>query len=149
MSAVEPSAAPGAADGGRGSLTAPFWEAAAAGTLVRPVCRRCGNNFFTPTWCCPRCQSEEWSYEPSSGRGTVYSHTTVHRGPGAEWAVPYVLGIVDLEEGWSMLSRLVVDPPDDREPGVLIGTDVRVSFEREPRPPGRMLPVFSPRKAGS
>jgi len=140
----------GSPPGGRpGSFTAPFWDAAASGTLVRPVCHRCGHNFFTPTWCCPKCQSEDWGYEPSSGVGVVYSHTTIYRGPSVDWAVPYVLGIVDLKEGWSMLSRLVVDPPDEQEPGALIGTSVQVSFQREPRTPGRMLPVFTPHKVRS
>ncbi len=127
------------------TLTGPFWTAAGRGVLVRPVCNRCGHNFFTPVWCCPACRAEDWEYRPSDGLGRVYSHTTVFRGPDAEWPVPYVLGIIDLAEGWSMLSRLLVDPPDDSEPGALIGMEVAVTFAREDRLPHRTLPVFAPR----
>lgn len=123
-------------------LAEPFWAAAAAGRLVRPVCGRCGHSFFTPAWCCPRCQSPVWSYQESDGRGRVYSHTTVHRGPDASWPVPYVLAIIDLDEGWSMLSRITGDPPDDTVPGALIGRAVHVAFVPEGRPPHRVLPVF-------
>ena len=129
------------------SLTRPFWDAATEGRLVRPVCDRCGHNFFTPSWCCPSCGSDSWAYKQSEGFGQVYSHTTVHRGPDADWPVPYVLGIVDLTEGWSMLSRILVAPPDDDDdPGSLIGLPVAVTFMREGRLPHRSLPVFAPRE---
>lgn len=128
------------------SLTGPFWDAADEGRLVRPVCDGCGHNFFTPSWCCPSCGSERWAYEQSDGLGHVYSHTTVHRGPDADWPVPYVLAIVDLTEGWSMLSRILVDPPDDDAPGSLIGLPVAVTFTREERFPHRALPTFAPRE---
>lgn len=89
------------------SLTEEFWAAADRRELVRPVCRDCGRNFFTPQIACPQCLSENWTYEPSSGRGRVYSATVVHKAstPGVE--VPFHLGIVDLDEGWSMLTTLV------------------------------------------
>ncbi|HVX21018.1 MAG TPA: OB-fold domain-containing protein [Acidimicrobiales bacterium] len=125
-------------------LTAPFWAAAADHRLVRPVCRACGRSFFVPVFACPHCGSVAWGYEDSSGRGQVYSHTTVHRGPDGTWPVPYVLGIVDVEEGWSMLTRLLVEPPDEDEPGALIGTAVVVAFCPEGRPPFRQLPAFAP-----
>jgi uncharacterized protein len=88
------------------ALTDGFWKAAERRELVRPVCRDCGRNFFTPQVACPGCLSENWSYEPSSGRGRVYSATVVHKAstPGVD--VPFHLGIVDLDEGWSMLTTL-------------------------------------------
>lgn len=124
-------------------LTDGFWAAAASGRLVRPVCKDCGRSFFVPSWCCPSCRSPRWGYAPSSGRGTVYSHTTVHRGPDPSWEVPYLLGIVDLDEGWTMLSRLLVDPSGESEPGWLIGEPVEVRFVPEDRPPHRTLPAFA------
>src|SRR5438105_14741017 len=85
-------------------LTAPFWAAAAGRVLVRPVCADCGRNFFSPQIACPACLSENWSYLPSSGRGTVYSATVVHKAPSPDFDVPYRLAVVELEEGWSMLA---------------------------------------------
>ena len=90
-------------------LTAGFWAAASRRELVRPVCQDCGRNFFTPQIACPACLSENWTYETSAGRGRVYSATLVHRSPGPGFAVPFGLGIVDLDEGWSMLAALVGD----------------------------------------
>ena len=88
-------------------LTAGFWEAARARTLVRPVCGACGLSFFTPQIACPHCLSERWAYEPSSGRGVVYSATVVHRAPYPGFEPPYELAMIDLEESWTMLSEIV------------------------------------------
>ncbi|MBN9098655.1 MAG: OB-fold domain-containing protein [Pseudonocardia sp.] len=114
-------------------LTAGFWSAAERRELVRPVCGDCGRNFFTPQIACSECLSENWSYEPSSGRGRVYSATVVHKAstPGVE--VPFHLGIVDLDEGWSMLTTLV----GSRLPA--IDAPVEVTWlERD----GRTVPAF-------
>ena len=106
------------------ALTAEFWAAARRHELVRPVCRDCGQSFFTPQIACPACLSENWRYEPSTGRGTIYSATVVHRAPFPGLEAPYHVSIVDLEEGWSMLANVVGS-------GVLptpIGTAVEVDF---------------------
>ena len=117
-------------------LTAPFWAAAERRVLVRPVCGDCGRNFFTPEIACPACLSENWTYEPSSGRGTIYSATVLHKAPSPGFAVPFLLAVIDLEEGWSMLANLV-DSPADEVPA--IGAPVEVTWiERQ----GRILPAF-------
>jgi uncharacterized OB-fold protein len=105
-------------------LTAEFWAAARRHELVRPRCHSCGTSFFTPQIACPACLSEDWSYTPSSGRGTVYSATVVHRAPFPGLQTPYQVGIVDLEEGWSMLTNIV----DSDAAPVAIGTPVEVAF---------------------
>ncbi|GAY08307.1 Zn-ribbon domain-containing OB-fold protein [Pseudonocardia sp. N23] len=118
-------------------LTDAFWAAASRRELVRPVCRACGRNFFTPQVACPTCLSEDWTYEHSAGRGRVYSATVVHKPPSPGFAVPFRLGIVDLDEGWSILTEFV-DGPDGRLPA--IDTPVQVAWiERD----GRTLPAFT------
>jgi uncharacterized OB-fold protein len=118
-------------------LTDLFWEAVGRRELVRPVCADCGRNFFTPQIACPACLSENWSYQPSDGRGRVYSATVVHKPPSPGFAVPFRLGIVDLDEGWSMLTELV-GGPGERLPA--LDTPVRVTWiERD----GRVLPAFT------
>lgn len=113
-------------------LTEGFWSAVDRRELVRPVCGDCGRNFFTPQIACPACLSENWAYEPSDGRGRVYSATVVHKPPSPGFAVPFRLGIVDLDEGWSMLAELVGN--------AAIGTPVTVTWiERD----GRVLPAFT------
>jgi uncharacterized OB-fold protein len=131
--------APGAdPTGGEPSLlTAGFWDAAREGTLVRPVCSDCGKNFFSPQIACPRCLSLSWTYQPSSGRGTVYSATVVHRAPYPGLTAPYRLAIIDLEEGWSMLATVDGDP----QQSLAIGTPVQVGWSRSGD--GKVIPVFS------
>ncbi|MDN5860783.1 MAG: OB-fold domain-containing protein [Pseudonocardia sp.] len=114
-------------------LTAGFWSAAARRELVRPVCRDCGRSFFTPQVACPGCLSEDWTYEVSSGRGRVYSATTVHKAPSPEFTAPFAVGIVDLDEGWSMLAGLVGDPRP------AIGAAVEVTWVAHG---GRLVPAF-------
>lgn len=88
-------------------LTEPFWAAAREHRLVRPYCPSCDQSFFTPQIACPRCLSTEWEYRESSGRGVIYSATVVHRAPYPGFTSPYHVAIVDLEEGWQMLSNVV------------------------------------------
>lgn len=119
-------------------LTGPFWAAVDRGQLVRPVCRRCGRSHFRPQVLCPHCQSSDWAYEPSTGRGQVYSHTTIHRAPDPTFDPPYVVADVELEEGWRMFSWIVNCSPAD----VSIDLSVRVCFV--PGPDGRLVPAFEP-----
>jgi uncharacterized OB-fold protein len=120
------------------SLTRPYWDAAEAGRLARQVCDDCGRNFFTPQIACPACQSEAWRWVESSGRGTIYSLTTVHKGPTPELPAPYVLAVVMMDEGWTLLTNIV-------NLGTLqpsIGMGVRAVFQR--RWNGLQVPEFEP-----
>jgi uncharacterized OB-fold protein len=68
----------------------------------------------------------EWEYEPSTGRGTVYSVTVVHRVPGPGFDVPFALAVIDLDDGGTLLSHVVGREPDQ----VSIGLRVRVNFQK-------------------
>ena len=119
-------------------LTGEFWAAVDRGELVRPVCGDCGQSFFVPQFACPQCQSTNWAYEPSTGRGRVYSHTTVHRPPTPEFNAPYVLADVDVEEGWHILTWIVGCEPED------VAIDMAVSVRFVAGPDGHRLPAFAP-----
>ena len=106
------------------SVTAPFWQAAREHRLVRPVCDECGHNFFTPQLICPRCLSERWTFQASSGAGTVYSSTVIHRSPSPAIPAPYQLAIVDMDEGWHLLTN-IVDRGDRPTP---VGARVEVAW---------------------
>jgi uncharacterized protein len=106
------------------ALTQDFWYAARRHVLVRPQCTACGRSFFVPQAVCTHCLCRDWAYVPSSGRGVVYSATVGHRAPYPGIQAPFHLAVVDLDEGWSMLTNLI-------EPGevpVPIGTRVRVAW---------------------
>jgi uncharacterized protein len=120
------------------SLSRPFWDAARRGVLVHPRCASCARRFFTPQICCPQCLSEDWRWTESTGHGVVYSFAVCHRAPEPGFSVPYVLAIVDLEEGWSMLSNIVGCAPEE----VAIGMAVDVAWER--LDDEFVIPVFAP-----
>lgn len=128
------------------ALTDEFWASCRNGKLVRPVCDDCGTNFFTPQWCCPSCHSESWTYVPSNGRGTVYSFTVVHRAPTEDFATPYVLAIVQMDEGWHLMTRLVTYGAVPADVDTLIGSGVEVAFSADPRDASRLLPTFTLRR---
>jgi uncharacterized OB-fold protein len=119
------------------NITQVFWSSAKEHVLVRQVCADCQRSFFSPRAACPHCLSESWAWKPSNGLGTVYSYSRVERPPVPSFKAPYVLAVVDLEEGWTMLTHLVGDAA--RQPK--IGERVRVAFE-ESGLPGVTLPVF-------
>lgn len=61
-----------------------------------------------PRVACPKCGSEEWAWERSSGRGVLYSWTVTHQAlvPGFAEDVPYPVAVVELEEGVRLVTGL-------------------------------------------
>lgn len=115
----------------------PFWEAVADRRLTAQKCQQCGRFVFYPRALCPFCHSEDLSWTPLRGSGTVYSFTVSRRAPSPEFAdlVPYVVVLVDLDEGIRMMSNLVGAVDDVR-----CGARVVVRFEATPD--GQTLPMF-------
>jgi uncharacterized OB-fold protein len=76
--------------------------------LVGEVCPECGIKMFPPRDVCPECADN--SPQPDfkfSGKGEVYSHTTVHNPPdGFEEMAPYTVALVKLEEGPLVTAQL-------------------------------------------
>ncbi|HLH74793.1 MAG TPA: Zn-ribbon domain-containing OB-fold protein [Chloroflexota bacterium] len=106
--------------------TKPYWDAAREHRLVIQHCADCGLAVFYPRAICPHCGSDRLHWVDASGRGTVYSYTIVHRAPvGFTDAVPYVVALIDLEEGVRLMSNVVDCTPSD----VQIGERVEVVFE--------------------
>jgi uncharacterized OB-fold protein len=106
-------------------LSAPFWRAAADGVLVVQRCQDCGRLEWTPQVACSRCLTETLQWARMSGRGTVYSFSVVHRPQTPAFPAPYVVAIVELEEGVRMLTDLVGVHPEQ----VRIGQPVAVAFD--------------------
>jgi uncharacterized protein len=104
----------------------PYWEGLAQGELRIQRCKVCAQAVFYPRALCPHCHSDQLEWIVASGRGTIYTYTVAHQAFGlfAE-DVPFVIALVELEEGVRMLSR-IVDAPRER---VTIGAAVHVTFE--------------------
>jgi hypothetical protein len=82
--------------------------------LQGTTCTRCGNRMFPPRIVCPECRSREMEPFNFSGRGRIYSHTTVYQAPeGFEAYVPYVAALVRLDEGPLVSAQLTdIDPEE-------------------------------------
>jgi len=105
-------------------LSRPHWDGCKEGKLRVQRCNDCGAFIFIPRPTCTSCLSESLDWVESSGQGTLYSYTVVHRPQRPEFEVPYTVAIVELEEGWHMLTNLV----DVEEGAIEIGMPLTVSF---------------------
>ncbi|MBX9739147.1 MAG: Zn-ribbon domain-containing OB-fold protein [Beijerinckiaceae bacterium] len=87
----------------------PYWEAAREHRLTLPRCKSCQNFWFPPSRTCPHCLSADLAFENVSGRGKIYSFVTFHRvyHPAFEAEVPYVVALVELEEGPRLLTNIL------------------------------------------
>lgn len=106
---------------------APFWAAAHDHRLVLQHCPRCDRLQHFPRPWCTECLNDALDYVEASGLGTVYACTVVRRNPNPSFAarVPYVLALIDLDEGVRLMSNVVDCDPES----VHIGQRVRVCFE--------------------
>src|SRR6188472_1515456 len=90
------------------ALTAPYWKAVQEGRLDLPRCIDCSRFHFYPRATCPHCGSAKLEWQTVAGKGTVYSYTVVHRPPSPAFAaeVPYVVAVIELEEGPHLMSSV-------------------------------------------
>ena len=105
--------------------SAPYWQGCQQGELRLQQCDGCQHFQFYPRIMCSRCQHQSLSWVAASGKGRVASFTVVRRGVSDAYPTPYIVALIDLDEGPRMMSHVVgVDPES-----VAVGDDVRVSFE--------------------
>jgi uncharacterized OB-fold protein len=119
---------------------APYWRALAEGVLLIQRCAACATVRHPPRPRCGDCASADYRWEAASGLGIVYSFTIVHHPPNPALAgrVPYVVALIELDEGPRLVSNVVgVDPER-----VTINQRVRVQFD--PVGHGMALPQFTP-----
>jgi uncharacterized protein len=62
---------------------------------------------------CPTCLSEDYQWANTTGRGRLYSYSVVHRPVDpARFDAPYILAVVELDEGPRMLTNIINCPFD-------------------------------------
>ena len=107
--------------------TKPFWDGLKEHKLRIQKCSQCGQFRFPPRIICPYCMSLESEWVEVEGGGTVYSFTIVHHAytPAYEGELPYVVAIIELEEGIRLISNIVGCKPEQVE----IGMHVELTFE--------------------
>jgi uncharacterized OB-fold protein len=109
------------------AVTQRFWSSCADGHFEFQHCRSCGHRQFPPRLACTACHGMDLDWQQASGRGTIYSFTVVHRAPLEAFKadVPYVIAIVELEEGVRAMMNVRVPDPTS----VTIGMPVVIFFE--------------------
>ena len=99
-----------------------FFERAREGQLTGVRCGKCGELAIPPKELCPACGERAWQPVPLAGEGTIASFTVIRVAPRAYAAdVPYGVAVVKLNEGVSLLGR-IVDIPLEK---LAIGLPVR------------------------
>ena len=107
--------------------SAPYWQGCSESKLLLQRCEACGRHQFYPRAICTACSSASLSWEPASGRGRVKSYTVIRRAVSAAYEpeVPYVVALIELAEGPTLMSNIVDAPPEQ----LRIGAAVRVRFD--------------------
>jgi uncharacterized OB-fold protein len=114
-------------------VQAQYQQALDEGRFVLQRCGGCEEAVHYPREVCPHCGSDDLSFVPAQGMGTVYAVTTVRR--KAEAGGDLNVSLIDLDEGPRLMSRVANVPPDQ----VRIGLRVRARITRDQ---GHSLLVF-------
>ena len=107
--------------------TAIYWEGCRKHELRIQHCSECGYYQFYPRIICTRCMSRQLEWVQAEGCGQVLSYTTITRPVSEAYAddVPYVVALIQLNEGPTMMSNVIHCDPEQIE----IGMPVKVVFE--------------------
>ena len=121
-------------------LTQPFWDATAREELLLQRCEACGAHVFYPRHNCTECGSRSLTWVPARGTGTLFTYTVARRPTHPAFAdrVPYLIAVVELDEGPRMTTNLVDCDPEE----AAIGMRVEVAFGELQE--GLRLPFFRP-----
>ncbi|NQV61736.1 MAG: Zn-ribbon domain-containing OB-fold protein [Alphaproteobacteria bacterium] len=109
----------------------PYWDGLREGKLMLPKCGDCGTAFFYPRILCPHCHSRNVGWIQASGKGKLFSFEIAYRtfNPAFKVEAPFILAMVELEEGPRMMSNLINIEPD---PSVVkCDMAVEVVFEKQ------------------
>jgi uncharacterized OB-fold protein len=92
--------------------TAPFWEGARQSRLMIQRGKRTGKLIMYPKKYSPHDYTEKIEWIQASGKGKIYTYSIVYRHATQEFQgdMPYVLAVVELEEGVRMCTNIVDTP---------------------------------------
>jgi uncharacterized OB-fold protein len=124
--------------------TEPFWTGGLAGELRLQRCEDCDHIRYPVAEICPRCLSPRAVWTPMSGGGIIQTFVIFERAYHESWKdrVPYVVALVELDEGPVFLTNVIGTDPAH----VAVGQRVTATFER--RSATAALPQFRPAPAG-
>jgi uncharacterized OB-fold protein len=123
--------------------TTAWWEACRRHELLVQRCTKCGQVQFYPRIICGNCTSDRLELIRSAGRGRVNTFTICRRPVSEAYAsdVPYVIALVQLDEGPTMMCNIVECDPES------VDTDMRVEVTFEKWSEEITIPQFRPEPA--
>lgn len=108
--------------------TKPYWEACKRHEFVLPRSKTTNKFFFYPRALSPEDDmSQDLEWAKASGRAKVWTYAIHYMGPTPAYKnePPYVVALVETEEGVKMMTNIIGCDPKD----VKIGMDVEVVFD--------------------
>lgn len=119
---------------------APLWQNAREGVLVIPYCAACDRFAWPPRARCMHCAGT-MSWKKATGAGIVVTWSVIRRAadPALKDEVPYVIALVELDEGVRLFTNLV----DVSAGAIQAGLRVRCRFEPS-TDDAAWVPVFAP-----
>lgn len=117
----------------------PFWEGCEEGQFLLHRCNQCGQHYW-PASRCVEHGDADMQWVEASGRGRLYTYTVMHRAytPDTRDKVPFVIAVVQLEEGPFYHSN-IVDCPHEA-----VTVDMPLEATMEQHPSGLTIPQFRP-----
>jgi uncharacterized protein len=102
--------------------------------LLGVKCETCDSHYFPKRSICPKCRRKGKIADVKySGRGKVFSFTEVTAPPqGFEDQVPYILAVIELDEGARLTAQIVDARKEDVKVGSLVEQVFRVIQKDDP-----------------
>jgi uncharacterized OB-fold protein len=118
--------------------TRSFWNGCKEHQLRFQKCKDCGHIRWPVSLICPECYSQNTEWIVAGGKGKIYTFVVYHMAyhQGFENDLPYVVAIVELEEGPHILTNIVGCSPDE------VKCDMRVELTWEDITEELSLPKF-------
>lgn len=117
-------------------LNQPFWDGAENGLLKVQRCDSCEKHIFYPRPICPHCWNDALEWVTASGRGRLKSFSEIWKPGHPGWvpATPYLVGLVELDEGPTLLSYILAEGNHVQVGDRLVLAPLNIG--------GRVLPCF-------
>ena len=113
--------------------TLPFWEACGEQRLTVQRCTRCNHAQHPPSPVCSECRGNEFEQTEVSGKGELYTYTSVHQPITYEEKLPFIIAVVELDVSGTACKnsvRLMTNIVDSDSEDLEIGQAVEVAWEK-------------------
>lgn len=106
-----------------------FYRFIAEKKIMAVKCENCGKILIPPRPLCPNCLSTSLKWIQLKGRGKLLTYTVIHVAPEKfQHLVPYIFGIVELDEGVRLPGIIQGVKPEDLKIGMTLEIDFKVDM---------------------